>query len=275
MAADEHGLSHGRHATPPDGMCAMEWVSYLAGEPHGDQPACVSPVLRAFCTTLNDGLQRAQRQRLLPYLTRAIGTAGDGLDTARSWAAMDWLVRTYATRWVAAAGLSGAARSLASLPTLTNSADLWSAVAALKAARRDTRAAWAETLGSARLVALAPWAAGRVAAREAAWRSVGLATWAAARPTIGSAGVGDYARADWLRALTREVAGGAAAAALARKPHAGSDRTAAQDAAGRGLAAIIKGLEDSVFELLELMLAPDLHTSLAWRDPTPVLSAPG
>jgi hypothetical protein len=267
MTAGEHELSRVRHSAPPDGMCAMEWVGYLAGEPHGDQPACVSPVLRAFCTTLNDGLQQAQRQRLLPYLTRTIGTAGDGLDRARSWAAMDWLVRTYATRWVAAAGLSGAARSLASLPTLTNSADLWSAVAALKAARRDTRAAWAETLGSARLVTLVPWAAGRVAAREAAWRSIGLATWAAARPTIGSAGVGDYARADWLRALTQEVAGGAAAAVLARKAHAGSDRTAAQDAARRGLAAIIKGLEDSVFELLELMLAPDGRSGPRWPPP--------
>jgi hypothetical protein len=261
---NQHQLSHGRHATPDDGMCAMEWVSSLAGEPHGDQPACVSPVLRAFCTALNDGLEQAQRQRLLPYLTRTIGTARDGLDTARSWAAMDWLVRSYATRWVAAAGLSGATRSLRSLPTLTNSADLWSAVAALKEARRDTRAAWAQTLGSARPLALVPTAAGRVAAREAAWRSVGLPTWAAARPAIGSAGAGDYARADWLRALTREVAGGAAAALLARKAHAGSDRTAARDAARRGLAVIIKGLEDSVFELLELMLAPDLHSSPAW-----------
>ncbi|HUE25944.1 MAG TPA: hypothetical protein VMP89_04150 [Solirubrobacteraceae bacterium] len=43
----DYTLAYGTHATPDDGRCAMEWVSYLAGEPHSDHPACVSPVLRA------------------------------------------------------------------------------------------------------------------------------------------------------------------------------------------------------------------------------------
>ena len=37
--SSEYWLAHGPHATPEDGRCAMEWVSYLAGEPHSDQPA--------------------------------------------------------------------------------------------------------------------------------------------------------------------------------------------------------------------------------------------
>ena len=52
----DYTLAYGTHATPEDGRCAMEWVSFLAGEPHSDDPACVSPVLRAYCTTLNDSL---------------------------------------------------------------------------------------------------------------------------------------------------------------------------------------------------------------------------
>jgi hypothetical protein len=79
----DYMLAYGTHAKPDDGRCAMEWVSYLAGEPHSDQPACVSPVLRAFCTTLNDHLEDGPRQRLRPYLVRTIGTADDGLDEAR------------------------------------------------------------------------------------------------------------------------------------------------------------------------------------------------
>ena len=59
MSAD-YTLAYGTHATAAEGRCAMEWVSYLAGEPHSDEPACVSPVLRAFCTTLNDSLEEAR-----------------------------------------------------------------------------------------------------------------------------------------------------------------------------------------------------------------------
>src|ERR1700733_15836705 len=103
-------LAYGTHATPDDGRCAMEWVSHLAGEPHSDQPACVSPVLRAFCTTLNDNLEDGPRQRLRPYLTRTIGTADDGLDEARSWQAMDWLIRVYSPTWLELAGRSEVAQ---------------------------------------------------------------------------------------------------------------------------------------------------------------------
>ncbi len=112
----DYSLAYGTHAAPEDGRCAMEWVSYLAGEAHSDEPTCVSPVLRAFCTTLNDSLEDAPRQRLRPYLTRTIGTAHDGLDEPRSWLALDWLIRPYAARWLAVAGLTESAQRLATLP---------------------------------------------------------------------------------------------------------------------------------------------------------------
>jgi hypothetical protein len=61
----------------------MEWLSYLAGEPHTDRPACVDPILRRFAIALNDNLGDEDRQRLRPYLARCIGTAGDARGNER------------------------------------------------------------------------------------------------------------------------------------------------------------------------------------------------
>jgi hypothetical protein len=41
-------LRHGSHESPQDGLCAMEWVAYLAGEKHSDYPSCVDLALRGF-----------------------------------------------------------------------------------------------------------------------------------------------------------------------------------------------------------------------------------
>jgi hypothetical protein len=61
----------------------MEWLAYLAGEPHTDRPACVDPILRRFAIALNDNLGDEDRQRLRPYLARCIGTAGDARGNER------------------------------------------------------------------------------------------------------------------------------------------------------------------------------------------------
>lgn len=87
--SSDYTLGCGTHETPDDGRCAMEWVNHLAGEPRSDQPGCVSPVLRALCTGLNDGLEDDPRQRLRPNLSRTIGTAGDRARAAARAAAAD------------------------------------------------------------------------------------------------------------------------------------------------------------------------------------------
>ena len=166
----DYTLAYGTHPTPEDGRCAMEWVSYVAGEPHSDQPVCVSPVLRAFCTTLNDSLGDAPRQRLRPYLARTIGTARDGLDEARSWMALDWLIRTYAPRWLMEAGLIESAQRLAALPAVVDAPI--SGRRSLSSGSREARRARLGPQRSARREPrLGAWAAGRAAAREAAWGS--------------------------------------------------------------------------------------------------------
>src|SRR4051812_19054664 len=101
---DPYFLSQGSHQTAEAGRCAMEWVSYLAGEPHTDQPVCVSPILRRFCIALNDRPPDDQRQRLRPYLARTIGTAGDGLDEQRLQVCRDWLIKTAVPDWLDLAG---------------------------------------------------------------------------------------------------------------------------------------------------------------------------
>jgi hypothetical protein len=77
-------------------MCAMEWISYLAGEEHTDAPQCVDPVLRQFGILLNDVLPDDLRQRLRPYLARMIGTAHDGRARERLFMVGDWAVRVAA-----------------------------------------------------------------------------------------------------------------------------------------------------------------------------------
>jgi hypothetical protein len=206
----------------------MEWVSYLAGEPHSDEPGCVSPVLRIFCATLNDALDDDHRQGLRPYLTRTIGTADDGLDEARSWLALDWLIRTYAGTWLRVAHLPTVARRLSDLPPVLSCSDLPTALDALTTARRESHATWTAAVGPVRAVTRMPR---RAAAREWAWSSAGAAAWAAAR-----LGVSDIA-ADRARAVARDI-GGDAAATLARA----------------SLGPIVEELNRSAFALLDRML---------------------
>ena len=243
----DYTLSYGTHSTPDEGRCAMEWVSYLAGEPHSDDPACVSPVLRAYCTSLNDSLDDGPRQLLRPHLARTIGTADDGFDEARSWMALDWLIRTYAPTWLAAAGLTVSARELEDVAPVMDASDLPGVIVVLKAARRAARARWSSVLGAARPAAWAPWVAGRSAAREAAWRSAGAAAWAAACVAVGDI-AGDRARA-----MARDIAGDAAAT-TARAARTATGRAAAREATRAALAPTLDALQRSAFSLLDRML---------------------
>ena len=245
--SSEYTLARGSHAVPEDGRCAMEWVSYLAGEPHGDQPECVSPVLYVFCTMLNDVLEDVSRQRLRPYLARTIGTATDGLDEARSWMALDWLIRIYAPMWLAVAGLTESANGLAALGPVSDIPGLKTALGLLGPARRDARAAWSAALGAVRVAAWLPRAAGRGAARDAAWRSVGAPAWSAA-----AVGVRTLA-CDRASAICREIAGDAAAIVIREAP-TGAGRAVARSAARGALATTVDALQQSALGLLDRML---------------------
>lgn len=68
-------LKRGGHRSPQEGMCFMEAVAWIAGEPHSDHPECVSPLLGAFLRSWNDALDDETRQKLNQYKVRVIGTA--------------------------------------------------------------------------------------------------------------------------------------------------------------------------------------------------------
>jgi len=82
-------LKSGKHATREDGMCAMEFAAFLAGEPHSAHPVCVDGNLCKAVTELNDSLPSdCDRTTILMLLVKAsIGTVGKGLDFAPAWMA--------------------------------------------------------------------------------------------------------------------------------------------------------------------------------------------
>lgn len=68
-------LSAGKHDEPANGLCALEAVAWLDGQPHSDRPRGVCEALRDFVVMMNDTAPSNElRQKLVPYLPRLIGT---------------------------------------------------------------------------------------------------------------------------------------------------------------------------------------------------------
>lgn len=94
---------HNEHSAGKE-MCLLETASWLSGGLLADNPSCVSLVIAAFGMYLNDAWRDEERQLLLPYAEKIIGTAYDGQDAARSYLAADWLVRDYLPAMLDAGG---------------------------------------------------------------------------------------------------------------------------------------------------------------------------
>ena len=205
-----------------NGKCALEAVAWLVGEKHSDHPACVSPVLGAFCRSWNDSLDDVNRQKLKPYLVRLIGTAGDAArDQRRSWMAMDWLARVCGPVFMdLTPSLRGHASALRALPEMVDGETL-AAGDAVRAAAGDAArdAAWGAAWGAAGAAARD---AARVVARDAAWD----AAWAAVRAATRAA--------TW--DAVRDAAGDAAGAAR------------------RIVDPVVAQLQKSAFDLLDRMI---------------------
>lgn len=72
-------LSRGKHRTPRNGACFMEFASYLAGERWSDHPKCTHPLLAALARRVNDHTSDEGRQRLAPLIPSVIGLTSDDL----------------------------------------------------------------------------------------------------------------------------------------------------------------------------------------------------
>jgi hypothetical protein len=229
---NQYFLSQGAHSANSGKRCAMEWVSYIAGEQHTDQPVCVDLPLRSFCIGFNDALGDEDRQKLRPYLARCIGTARDGRTSERGYLCLDWIVRTYTPTWLELAGLTEDAARLRALAPIIDMAAAKAAGPVVRAARTKAAAAWdaagdaawdAARAAAALAAGDAAWDAARAAARAAAWDAARDAAWDAAW--------------DAARAAAWDAA-----------------RDAARDAAGDALAPTVKALQGSAFDLLDRML---------------------
>lgn len=107
-------LGTGKHTSRDYGMCAMEAVAFLVGEPHSDWPTCACPAITQVMQWANDSMRREPRQTILvPLLPQVIGTVRSTATTLRRMRCfVDWCWRTYLPIWLDAAGLPGVATAL-------------------------------------------------------------------------------------------------------------------------------------------------------------------
>jgi hypothetical protein len=70
-------LEPGAHDSPHDGVCVVELASVLAGEEFSDHPRCACEVIAGFLRTWNDRAGHVDRQRLVPYASRIIGSRAE------------------------------------------------------------------------------------------------------------------------------------------------------------------------------------------------------
>jgi hypothetical protein len=173
-------------------LTLLELVSWLAHQPHTDDPDTVSPVLRTYVRWLASGVDDNTRQQLKSVAQRLIDTAepkaaGDARgpmqgrlgprDSARAWATADWLVRVQGPAWLRLAGLVEAAGRLEALGPVTEEVELVRAVDVLGsvvviAGRRidiTTQIAGDESQEDAALVEQVAWDAWEQAAEVTGW----------------------------------------------------------------------------------------------------------
>ncbi len=136
-------LSSGGHGNMSEGMCVMEAVSFVAGEPWTDSPQCACPVIATFLRNWNDSLPDDERNDLLKDLIpRLVGTRSTAaVEQRRATMAADWLIREHTPAWLRLAGLTAQADALAGLPEITDFTQCPGPMPTLQAVRSDAAAA--------------------------------------------------------------------------------------------------------------------------------------
>lgn len=115
-------FSAGAHRTRYDGMCIMEAVAYVAGEPHSDQPACACPVIASFLRVMNDRITDDLRTPLLAeFVYRLVGTKSTvEIERRRAFMAADFAVRVALPHALRVVGKPELAVKLESLPEIVD-----------------------------------------------------------------------------------------------------------------------------------------------------------
>ena len=66
-------LTTGRHRSPRQGACFMEFASFLAGDKWSDHPPCTHPVLASLARDVNDLTTDDARAHLVGHVHRVVG----------------------------------------------------------------------------------------------------------------------------------------------------------------------------------------------------------
>ena len=104
---DAISLKHGAHGDREQGMCAMEAVAWLAGEPHSDSPKCACRAISAVVIRFNDRLptDELRDEYLKPLIPQLLGSAStEDVYIKRGYVAADFAVRVIAPLALEAAG---------------------------------------------------------------------------------------------------------------------------------------------------------------------------
>ena len=202
-------LQGGSHESADEGLCAMEAVAWLEGVKHSDSPSCTCPVIAAFVRSINDRMPDSDRQKLVAYLPRLVGTVSPEHEQERAeylaWHAITVVVPGVLER----AGLKHHAATLrglgrhdweAAANAAADAATASCATAAARAANAADAAARAANAAdnAARAASYAARAANAAADAARAANAAADAADAAAR----AANAANAASADWEGALT-------------------------------------------------------------------------
>lgn len=96
LPAPSFSLSTGKHSLPQQGMCLMECVAFIAGEPHSDAPQCASPVVAELARVINDSAFDEGRQMLLRRILQIATSRGTPeQEHARFGRLTDFVVREH------------------------------------------------------------------------------------------------------------------------------------------------------------------------------------
>ena len=152
-------IGSGSHKDIEHGLCVMEAVAFVAGNPWSDHPECACPVISAFMRAWNDGLPNdADRNRLLrPFIDRLVGSkATKKIQNRRAWLAVDWTVRVFTPKWLELVpSLTEHVTALQAHEEIADLAGLLAAQPKLNASSKASAAAWAAAGDAARAAARA------------------------------------------------------------------------------------------------------------------------
>jgi hypothetical protein len=207
-------LQQGSHETREAGMCAMEAVAWLAGEPHSDHPQCACPVISRFIIRVNDRLGEDARNRLLkPFLRLLVGSkATREVEIRRGFVAADYAVRVFVPARLSRLGKKELADRLRSVGRIDSEASA-------RAARVVAEQVYTDAASAASYAAYAASAASYAAA-YAAYAAASAAAYAAASAAASAA--------SYAAAYAAASAAASAASAAAAYADAAADAAAAE-----------------------------------------------